>query len=222
MIKVTDEMVFAGAVALHPELFSTIPYEAHRAASPFNVEAARQKVLETSRKVLEAALSVPAQEAETLWTKAGSEHAKLGWTYDFDHIVKVRDEASDLANYDATLEFTEAMMKIADERLSAPAQAPEPVAWRWKWKTTGSALEQRFADPDLYMWSYRDSEPTGDAANKMDIEPLYLHPALETRPAAFEVLDHVHGTYVTRSEEAARKTEFPYNGLYRRQGAIEP
>lgn len=66
MIKVTDQMVFSGAVALHPELFSTIPHEAHRAASPFDVEVARNRVLYSSRLVLEAALSVPvpAQEAE--------------------------------------------------------------------------------------------------------------------------------------------------------------
>lgn len=55
-----------------------------------------------------------------------------------------------------------------------------------------------------------------------DLRLVHPRPQLETRPAAFEVLDHVHGTFVTRSEEAARKTEFPYNGLYRRQGAIQP
>lgn len=49
----------------------------------------------------------------------------------------------------------------------------EPLAWRWAWKTTGSPLEQRFADPDLYMWTYRDSEPSGEAVKKMDVEPLY-------------------------------------------------
>lgn len=59
---------------------------------------------------------------------------------------------------------------LADRKALAKA---EPVAWRWMWKTTGSPLEQRFADPDLYMWTYRESEPTGDAAKKMDIQPLY-------------------------------------------------
>ena len=48
----------------------------------------------------------------------------------------------------------------------------EPVAWRWAWKTTGSELEQRFADPDLYEWTYRDTPPSEGAAPKMDIEPL--------------------------------------------------
>lgn len=45
---------------------------------------------------------------------------------------------------------------------------------------------------------------------------------LETKPAAFEVLDHVNGTYVTTNEQSALATEFPYNGLYRRVGALKP
>ena len=47
-------------------------------------------------------------------------------------------------------------------------------------------------------------------------------PQLETKPVAFEVLDHVNGAYVTTNEQAALATEFPYNGLYRRAGALKP
>lgn len=53
----------------------------------------------------------------------------------------------------------------------------QPVAWRWVWKTTGSELEQRFADPDLYEWTYRHTPPSGEAAEKMIVEPLYDRPA---------------------------------------------
>ena len=56
-----------------------------------------------------------------------------------------------------------------------------------------------------------------------EIAPLTLYetlPQLETKPAAFEVLDHVNGTYVTTNEQAALATEFPYNGLYRRVGVM--
>lgn len=59
-----------------------------------------------------------------------------------------------------------------DPMLDTPADM-EPAAYRWRWKTSGSALERRFADPDLYGWAYRDECPTGEAAAKMEIEQLY-------------------------------------------------
>jgi hypothetical protein len=44
-------------------------------------------------------------------------------------------------------------------------------------------------------------------------------PALQKRPAAFEVLDTESGVYLTRSEAAAQNSGFEYYGLYRRDSA---
>lgn len=66
-----------------------------------------------------------------------------------------------------------------DARIRSAIERAEPVAWRWCWKTTGSELEQRFADPDLYEWTYRNTCPTGSATEKMIIEPLYSTPPVE-------------------------------------------
>lgn len=69
----------------------------------------------------------------------------------------------------------------------------KPLAWRWAWKTTGSPLEQRFADPDLYMWTYSDTPPRHP--EKQDIEPLYseaevlsLIEALDTQSSRTETM----------------------------------
>jgi len=43
-------------------------------------------------------------------------------------------------------------------------------------------------------------------------------PLLQKLPVAFEVLDGRKGTYITRSEDEARRSGFQYNGLYRREG----
>lgn len=52
----------------------------------------------------------------------------------------------------------------------------KPVAWRWVWKTTGSELEQRFSDPDLYEWTYRHVPLKDDLLEKVIVQPLYTSP----------------------------------------------
>ncbi len=59
------------------------------------------------------------QQVKTLWAKAQAEELAVGWTYDCLDIAKVRDEASMDCGYDATMEFTESVMKIAETRLRA-------------------------------------------------------------------------------------------------------
>lgn len=51
------------------------------------------------------------------------------------------------------------------------------------------------------------------------LERRSISPPLEKRPAAFEVLDTDEGVYLTRSEIAAQRTGYEYNGLYRRDSA---
>lgn len=89
-------------------------------------------------------------------------------------------------------------MKREEELTVSVKAEAEPVAWRWVWKTTGSPLEQRFADPDLYSWTYRETPPSGEAAKKMVIEPLYSHPQKKNvEPVAWTVqhhLDRIEGT----------------------------
>lgn len=51
------------------------------------------------------------------------------------------------------------------------------------------------------------------------LERRHVSPPLEKRPAAFEVLDTDEGVYLTRSEIAAQRTGYEYNGLYRRDSA---
>lgn len=49
-----DQRAFAVAVAINPELFSTIPYEAEQAASPMSVEVAREDLLRVARRAINA------------------------------------------------------------------------------------------------------------------------------------------------------------------------
>jgi len=94
--------------------------------------------------------------------------------------------------------------RIRSALLCTPKPEAEPVAWRWVWKTTGSPLEQRFADPDLYSWTYMETPPSGEAAKKMVIEPLYAHPP---KPEATEGGAH-EKAMVAAAIAIAKKTSF--------------
>ena len=74
-------------------------------------------------------------------------------------------------------------------------------------------LKDALGDPEGVI-AHADAITARSDAAEADLAALKL----ETKPAAFEVLDHVNGTYVTTNEQAALATEFPYNGLYRRVG----
>lgn len=66
------------------------------------------------------------QQNNTLWAKAQAEELAVGWTYDCMDIAKVRDEASMDCGYDATMEFTESVMKIAEKRLQSILSEVQP------------------------------------------------------------------------------------------------
>jgi hypothetical protein len=55
-------------------------------------------------------------------------------------------------------------------------------------------------------------------SSMLEIIELRQRVQLQMLPAAFEVLDPEGGLYLTRSEQAARRSGHAYNGLYRRAG----
>src|SRR5690606_35777469 len=52
----------------------------------------------------------------SLWVPANPEHAKLGWTYDFEQTERIARAARDGTGYDATMEVVEFVMAEADRR----------------------------------------------------------------------------------------------------------
>lgn len=70
MNEITEKMVWAAGVAVNPELFSTIPHEAHRAASPRRVDVVREEVLGRCRIAVAAALAA-AEAQPVAWMADG-------------------------------------------------------------------------------------------------------------------------------------------------------
>lgn len=52
----------------------------------------------------------------SLWIPAKPEHAKIGWTYDFEQTERIARAAYDSTGYDATMEVVEFVMAEADRR----------------------------------------------------------------------------------------------------------
>lgn len=105
----------------------------------------------------------------------------------------------------------EACLHLLERRRDA-LSAPSPAT---------AGVTDEMIQAAAYSWYNSKVNHDLDLAFRLVIEAaLAAAPQLETTPAAFEVLDHVNGTYVTRDEQAALNTEFPYNGLYRRVGAL--
>lgn len=67
---------------------------------------------------IRAYLSAVGGEAVTdsLWVTAKPEHAKIGWTYDFDQTERLSRAAEAATGYDAVLEVVEFVMAEADRR----------------------------------------------------------------------------------------------------------
>ena len=55
-------------------------------------------------------------EVGGLWGPANPEHAKLGWSYDFEQTERIARAAYDSTGYDATMEAVEFVMAEADRR----------------------------------------------------------------------------------------------------------
>jgi len=55
-------------------------------------------------------------EVGGLWVPANPEHAKLGWSYDFEQTERIARAAYDSTGYDATMEVVEFVMAEADRR----------------------------------------------------------------------------------------------------------
>lgn len=52
----------------------------------------------------------------SLWVPAKPEHAKIGWTYDFEQTERIARAAYDSTGYDAVMEVVEFVMAEADRR----------------------------------------------------------------------------------------------------------
>lgn len=64
----------------------------------------------------EALSTVTPAEVGGLWVPANPEHAKLGWSYDFEQTERIARAAYDSTGYDATMEVVEFVMAEADRR----------------------------------------------------------------------------------------------------------
>src|SRR5690606_32932708 len=53
---------------------------------------------------------------DSLWVTAKPEHAKIGWTYDFDQTERLSRAAEAATGYDAVMEVVEFVMAEADRR----------------------------------------------------------------------------------------------------------
>lgn len=58
-------------------------------------------------------------EAGGLWVPANPEHAKLGWTYDFEQVERIAMAAHKSTGYDATMEVVEFVMAEAGRQALA-------------------------------------------------------------------------------------------------------
>lgn len=61
----------------------------------------------------------------SLWIPAKPEHAKIGWTYDFEQTERIARAAYDSAGYDAPVEVVEFVMAEADRRHRAALAAKD-------------------------------------------------------------------------------------------------
>lgn len=61
----------------------------------------------------------------SLWVPAKPEHAKIGWTYDFEQTERISRAAYDSTGYDATMEVVEFVMAEADRRLATALAAKD-------------------------------------------------------------------------------------------------
>lgn len=87
----------------------------------------------------------------SLWVPAKPEHAKLGWTYDFEQTERISRAAYDSTGYEATMEVVEFVMAEADRRHAAALAAKDAElaaanhAWR-AMKDRAHAAEAQLAE----------------------------------------------------------------------------
>lgn len=80
----------------------------------------------------------PQTEARaSLWVPAKPEHAKLGWTYDFEQTERISRAAYDSTGYEATMEVVEFVMAEADRRHATALAAKDAEL---------AAVHQRYVD----------------------------------------------------------------------------
>jgi len=68
--------------------------------------------------------------AGSLWVSAKPEHAKIGWTYDFDQTERLSRAAEKATGYEATMEVVEFVMAEADRRHKSALAHPVQPGWR--------------------------------------------------------------------------------------------
>src|SRR5690606_33259068 len=81
----------------------------------------------------------------SLWVPAKPEHAKLGWSYDFEQTERIARAAYDSTGYDATMEVVEFVMAEADRRHRTTLTAER------------AALEAQLAEKDKEIAELREA-----------------------------------------------------------------
>lgn len=77
----------------------------------------------------------------SLWVPAKPEHAKIGWTYDFEQTERISRAAYDSTGYEATMEVVEFVMAEADRRHATALAAKDADLDGWKNTATEYAAE---------------------------------------------------------------------------------
>lgn len=86
------------------------------------------------------------------------------------------------------------------------------LSWMVKYDLLDAGNEYQATDILAVLDDFKPSYHAAPPSPSVAVKP-------EKLPVAFEVLDTENGTYLTRSEQAAIKSEYEYNGLYRRDGS---
>ena len=76
--------------------------------------------------------SAQTEARASLWVPAKPEHAKIGWTYDFEQTERIARAAHDSAGYDAVMEVVEFVMAEADRRHATALAAKDAELEREK------------------------------------------------------------------------------------------
>jgi len=114
---------------------------------------------------------------------------------------------------------------FADQRAYLRMKSEATDAYHWLGAHGDAADALRWLLDNDHNWRRAIGQPAiGSLPSSIDrfrdlLESRNASPPLERRPAAFEVLDTDEGVYLTRSEIAAQRTGFEYNGLYRRESS---
>ena len=125
----------------------------------------------------------------SLWVPAKPEHAKIGWTYDFEQTERIARAAYDSTGYDAVMEVVEFVMAEADRRRATALAAKNAELATVKEKYQREMdLECERANraeelAEKYKWQVRD---TCARAERAEAQLAEARKSLAEKDAALE------------------------------------